>query len=191
MSVIGISVEYRFVCVAKLNIPHLHFFCAVIMLFNFSTGDDGILNFEVLWWKKCLDVVGQFQTIGKKCCCFFLSATKKMKGKEVETTITIIPCVHIILCTNADVVSELKWWVTQAAREKQVFENVDAPGNFKSDVRKHFGFPCVKTWEKRNGNYITKSTMHNLQHLKFNFFFNKQQTTFSLNLLGFLILLHP
>lgn len=46
-----------------------------------------------------------------------------------------------ILCaplTNADVVIELKWWVTQVAREKQVFENVDAPGNFKSDVRKHF-----------------------------------------------------
>lgn len=74
-----------------------------------------------------------------------------MKGREVGTTITIILCVHIILCTpltNADVVVELKWRVTQVAREKQVFENVDAPGNFKSDVRKHFGLPVSRT-EKR------------------------------------------
>lgn len=71
-----------------------------------------------------------------------------MKGREVGTTITIIPCVYIILCTpliNADVVVELKWWLTQLAREKQVFENVDAPGNFKSDIRKHFAFPVSRT----------------------------------------------
>lgn len=127
----------------------------IIMLFNFSTGGEGIFCFEVLWWKKCLDAVGsrwQFQTMGKKFCCFFLQPQKSEgKGREVGTTITIIPCVHIILCTpltNADVVVELKWWMKQVAREKQDFENVDAPANFKPDVKKHFGFHVSRT-EKR------------------------------------------
>lgn len=71
--------------------------------YSYLNGTDLIWRFimTTFWWQQCP---------GKKCSC-------KAEWRKVGTTVPISPCVPVILCalcilcTYADSVIELKWWM--------------------------------------------------------------------------------
>lgn len=61
---------------------------------------DGIVNFATLLWQKCLSVVvdiWRFQTIRLQGKIIVFSCSKAER-REVQTTVSISPCLPIILC---------------------------------------------------------------------------------------------
>lgn len=75
--------------------------------------------------------------------CHFFSAALHLSGGRWELPSAL---------ARTDKVAEWKWWtVVKLWGSHNVWGNADAPVSFKSGGRKHFGFPRVKKWERRNG----------------------------------------